>query len=498
MPSGLMALTLFAVVSLVSLVAATESPISASSSTTWPLEDQKNSNLYSRGRDSDYFELDRSLLAKQISGIVIAYLVFVGGLLSLLFFVGRRMRRTVHSSNYSLQVEMMKPIHPPAPSLTDASPTSPVSAHLPGADRGNSFSRSWSSLTRGNKPRGMSNNNNNSVGSIDESVVETDRRRAQEQMEMLYAAVLEHDEQKGAEIMEMGKDSSSGSDGHYQHQPQYPQHYHQNSVQSPDSTISNPFTDRSSRVLDEPSGPMSPAPAPASVQEPEPQLPTSPRSTGSRLSKRISSLSLFSSNHKTGSNGNGGSSNSIRSPRLPLGKKSISSPLASPDVTATQSYGDYQPPLTPRLYNPPAPPAPPTPQAPPIHVSPAPPPAKSSGMGRARTPAPLSLSSSSHLASSSANGPGQGGSLPFRDAFPPQSAPATKTTILERPAKQLNGPRTGMPTPYSPYMPFTPVTPLTPSRMVTKRQRKREGRENGLRVLNEDDMVKGDEDMWGY
>lgn len=55
-----------------------------------------------------------------------------------------------------------------------------------------------------------------------------------------------------------------------------------------------------------------------------------------------------------------------------------------------------------------------------------------------------------------------------------------------------------MPTPYSPYMPFTPVTPLTPSRMVTKRQRKREGRENGLRVLNEDDMVKGDEDMWGY
>lgn len=476
MLSSLMALALFAVVSL---VAATEPPTSTSA---WSLEDL-DSNLHHRS-DSDYFELDRSLLAKQISGIVIAYLVFVGGLLSLLFFVGRRMRQTVHSSNYSLQVEMMKPIHPPPPSSTDPSPISPVSAHLPGVDRGNGFSRSWSSLTRGNKPRGMPNNN--SVGSIDESVVETDRHRAQEQMEMLYAAVLEHDEQKEAGITEVGKDNSSSSDGHYYH---HHQHLHQNSIQSPNSTISNPFTDRSSRVLDEPSsGPLPPQPPP---QEPEPQLPKSPRSTSSRLSKRISSLSLFGSNHRTPSGANGDGSSSIRSPRLPLGKMSISSPLASPDVTTTRSYGDYQPPLTPRLYNPPAPPAPP------IHVSPAPPPAKSSGMGRAPAPAPLSLSSSSHLASSSANGPGQGGSLPFRDAFPPQSAPATKTTILERPTKQLNGPRTGMPTPYSPYMPFTPVTPLTPSRMVTKRQRKREGRENGLRVLNEDDMVKGDEDMWG-
>lgn len=55
-----------------------------------------------------------------------------------------------------------------------------------------------------------------------------------------------------------------------------------------------------------------------------------------------------------------------------------------------------------------------------------------------------------------------------------------------------------MPTPYSPYMPFTPVTPLTPSRIVTKRERKREGKESGLHVLNEDDIVKDDGDMWGY
>lgn len=87
--------------------------------------------------------------------------------------------------------------------------------------------------------------------------------------------------------------------------------------------------------------------------------------------------------------------------------------------------------------------------------------------------------------------------MPFRDAFPLQSAPATKTTVLERPVKPLNGPRTGMPTPYSPYMPFTPVTPLTPSRMVTKRQRKREAKDNGLRVLDENDIVQDDKDVWG-
>jgi hypothetical protein len=46
-------------------------------------------------------------------------------------------------------------------------------------------------------------------------------------------------------------------------------------------------------------------------------------------------------------------------------------------------------------------------------------------------------------------------------------------------------------------MPFTPVTPFTPGRMVTKRERRREERENGLRVLNEDDLVKDDHDVWG-
>ncbi|OJJ39568.1 hypothetical protein ASPWEDRAFT_169406 [Aspergillus wentii DTO 134E9] len=415
--------------------------------------------------------LDESLLAIQIGGIVGAYVIFVAILLTLLLVVGRRLRRAVHASNYSLQVEMMKPIK--SPSTMEPSPVTPISVNLPSPTKGHSFNRSWSSLTKGPKSH---ISGNGSVATIDESVVANDRQRAQEQMEMLYAAVLEHEAKKEAGI-DMSKDSVDDS-------------------QSPDSVQTNPFTDRSSRVSEGPSM----------------KLPASPRSTNSRLS-RLSSLSLFSSNNNNNNNNNNNSNSrepagasKLRSPRIAIRKMSISSPLASPDMTASASYGEDQPPLTPRLYNPPPPPAPPSasysenlPPLTPRLYNPPPPPAppaasapvsssKPPRMGRAPAPAPLTLSTAGQKSASS---------LPFRDAFPLQSAPATKTTILERPDKLKSGPRTGLPTPYSPYMPFTPVTPLTPSRVVTKRQRKRETKENGLHVLNEDDMVQDDDDMWG-
>ncbi|THC91722.1 hypothetical protein EYZ11_008825 [Aspergillus tanneri] len=379
--------------------------------------------------------LDESLLAIQIGGIVGAYVIFVAILLTLLLFVGRRLRRTVQSSNYTLQVEMMKPVKPPI--SMDPSPVTPTSANLPSPGRLNNFSMSWSSLTRG--PRSHTPGNGN-VGTIDESVVAQDRRRAQEEMEMLYAAVLEHDEQKAAAAAAASREDQE--------------------TQSFESEPTNPFTDRSSQVSDGPSTFQS-------------KTPMSPRSN-SRLSK-ISSLSLFNSNSRAQAN-----MGKLRSPLSALRKLPISSPVGSPDVTASNSYGEEQPPLTPRVYHPPPPPAPPAAIAPRRHE-------RTSGGGRAPAPAPLTLSTPGHGSSS----------LPFRDAYPLQSAPATKTTVLERPEKPVGGPRTGLPTPYSPYMPFTPVTPLTPSRIITKRQRKREIRENGLRVLNEDDMVRDEEDIWG-
>lgn len=409
---------------------------------------QDNSGLLSRlRRDKDLPvnpSLDQSLLAIQVGGIVGAYVIFVAVLLTLLLLIGRRLRRTVQSSNFSLQVEMMSPAKPSV--SIDPSPVTPISANLPSPNRPNNFSRSWSSLARGSRSH---LSGNGSVATIDESVVAYDRRRAQEEMEMLYAAVLEHDEQKAT--------GTAGSE-------------EEKDVQSPDSTVTNPFTDRSSRASEGPSA--------ASLRSPM-KSPTSPRS--SRLSK-ISSLSLFNSNPSPNAAPRPpADASKLRSPRLALRKLPISSPVGSPDVTASASYGEEQPPLTPRLYNPPPPPTPPAAIGPAPHQ-------RVSGGGRAPVPAPLTLSTVSSQGASS---------LPFRDAFPLQSAPATKTTVLERPEKPTGGPRTGLPTPYSPYMPFTPVTPLTPSRVVTKRQRKREVKENGLRVLNEDDMVRDDGDVWG-
>ncbi|PYI05001.1 hypothetical protein BO78DRAFT_398488 [Aspergillus sclerotiicarbonarius CBS 121057] len=430
-------------------------------------------------------DLNESLLAIQIGGIVGAYVIFVALLLSLLLFVGRRLRRTVLSSNYSLQVEMMKPVKPP-PSM-DPSPVTPISVNLPSPGP-RSFSRSWSSL--GRAPRSHVSGTT-SVATIDETVVQSDRQRAQEDLEMLYAAVMEHDAQKeaaAAAATARGANKDSDEDEAAEKE-----------IASPDSIPTNPFTDRSSHVS---SGPGSTAN----------NSPLSPRAS-SRLS-RISSLSLFNLNKshdkKDPNQPSTPNTSKLRSPRpFPLRKLSISSPVASP------SYPADHPPLTPRHYNPPRPPVPPLPAAiattsTNTNTSTTPPPLplptprldtnfsrqKSPGPSRGPVPPPLTLTTPT--SSGQQHGRSPSSSLPFRDAYPLQSAPATKLTVLERPLKSLNGPRTGIPTPYSPYMPFTPVTPLTPSTMITKRQRRRAEKESGLKVLNEDDLVRDDGDMWGY
>ncbi|KAJ5374090.1 hypothetical protein N7517_006096 [Penicillium concentricum] len=377
--------------------------------------------------------VNKPLLAIQVGSIVGAYVIFVAILLALLIFVGRRLRRTVQSSNYTLHMEILKPARPTV--SMDPSPVSPMSHNLPSPKSGGF--KSWGSLNRGTRPSQPSMNG--SMVTIDESIVATDRQRAQNDMEMLYAAVMEHDAQK-----------ASGVDLSVREQDLQ--------AQSPDSQLTNPFTDRGSHVSDNSLAPLAPLKSPTKGFN------------SSRLSK------LFN----TGSRANPEPSK-VRSPRLDIRKMPISSPLASPAVVTPRAYIPEDPPLSPRIYNPGPPPVVPGRRT---SESLRPPP------GRARAPAPLSLSTPSPSLSVPSN-------LPFREAYPPQSAPATKTTILERPVKNRMGPVTGMATPYSPYMPFTPVTPFTPGRTVTKRQRKREERGNGLQVLNEDDLVKDDDDIWG-
>ncbi|KAJ5696756.1 hypothetical protein N7536_007168 [Penicillium majusculum] len=395
-----------------------------------PVEAQ---NIQRESKSAAPLTVDKPLLAIQIGSIVGAYVIFVALLLALLIFVGRRLRRTVQSSNYTLHMEILKPVRPPA--SMDPSPVSPISHNLP-SPKSSGF-KSWGSLNRSARPSQPSMNG--SMVTIDESIVANDRQRAQHDMEMLYAAVMEHDAQK-----------ASGVDLSVREQDLQ--------AQSPDSQLTNPFTDRASHVSDNSLAPLAPLKSPTKGFN------------SSRLSK------LFNS----GSRANPDPSK-VRSPRLAIRKMPISSPLASPAVATPQAYIHENPPLSPRIYNPGPPPVVPRLQASEA-IRPAP--------GRARPPAPLTLNTPSPSSSIPSN-------LPFREAYPPQSAPATKTTILERPVKNRAGPLTGMATPYSPYMPFTPVTPFTPGRTVTKRQRKREERGNGLQVLNEDDLVKGDDDIWG-
>ncbi|KAJ5157121.1 uncharacterized protein N7482_008221 [Penicillium canariense] len=331
-------------------------------------------------------------------------------------------------------MEMLQPLKQ---SLNmDPSPISPRLQNMPSPSKASGVTTSWGNIPHGGRPSQTSVNG--SMVTVDESVVASDRQRAQDEMEMLYAAVMEHDAQKASGVSVAARDADSQTN-------------------SPDSQYTNPFTDRHASQATE-----------HSYREPL-QSPKSPKSSGSRLSK------LFSS--KSQSNPDGGK---LRSPRFPLRKLGISSPLASPDRSASTSYGHEQAPLSPRFYNPGPPPTAPRPGPATAQIMPP------TGQIRA-PPTPLNLSTVGQPPSN----------LPFRDAYPLQSAPATKTTILERPMKTRNGPVTGMPTPYSAYMPFTPVTPFTPGRTVTKRERRREERENGLRVLNEDDLVKDDKDMWG-
>jgi hypothetical protein len=109
------------------------------------------------------------------------------------------------------------------------------------------------------------------------------------------------------------------------------------------------------------------------------------------------------------------------------------------------------------------------------------------------------------LAATPANGASK--PLPLRVNFP-ESAPSTKTTFLDsRPAggaatavgagpRTGRTPRTGVPqTPYTPYMPFTPVTPVTP-RLVTRKERRDRGKQEGKTLLDESDLVRETAEEW--
>ncbi|KAL3472880.1 hypothetical protein BJX99DRAFT_261825, partial [Aspergillus californicus] len=294
-------------------------PAAASLSQEQPFS--STANLKRQNSLSEKASLDEPLLAVQIGGIVGAYVIFVAIIVTLLLVVGRRLRRTVQASNYTLQVEMMKPKAPitttTAASTTDPSPVTPT-------NKSHGF-RSWASLTKGNHSR---TSNNGSAGTIDhESVVAADRRRAQDDMEMLYAAVMAHDERRAAAST---SPISPADDVSLQElAPRSPMSYQ--------SAHPNPFSDYAARVPE-------PQFQPHHYQQPQPvkvapaaiPTPTSPRPPSSRLS-RISNLSLFNSNSNAEPGRNSPGASKIRSPRFPIRKLPISAPMRSPDPISPNS-----------------------------------------------------------------------------------------------------------------------------------------------------------------
>ncbi|WEW58336.1 hypothetical protein PRK78_003804 [Emydomyces testavorans] len=444
---------------------------------------------------------DLSLLWREIVAIVGAYLVLVFLFLGCLLTVGRRLRRGALQSNHTLEMEMLKPLRPSvntntlqtpqSPQTTWPSPMSGTESHVwptsPQKGKNRSFSLPWS---RGPTPISRAG----SVSTVDENVVRADRVKAQEEMERLYAAVMEHDAAMEAKANENHSPTKSPRQRlpplegppEFRHLRQRQQSYQAHSPVSPMSPLSQELP---SPVYSEPQIQHFPQEQHELPQisyhetTDQPQGPASPRSD---KPSRLSALSFLSSRSRGPKKLRRDSARNLP----------ISPPILSPEAR-TPGYPENQP-LSPRIYHPGPPPLNPLQQQQHQELRAKPRGPQFEKLRNTSVDTTYSVPPPLHLRSAGSST----STLPFRVAFNnvPMSAPATKTTIVERRDSILGpmGPRTGIPqTPYSPYMPFTPITPLTPSHMVTRADRKQRKKKNGLQVQTEVDLVMSDEEMWG-
>lgn len=425
---------------------------------------------------------DPSLLWREIVGIVGAYVATVALLLGCLLTVGRRLRHSAQSSNRTLEFEMFKPSAQPTNGIQPTLPqldTNGKSA-TPSKGKSRSFSKPWSSSNSRGPASPISRKD--SMSTVDEGVVKADRVRAQEDMERLYAAVMEHDAKQSA-VYDTEDDNTPTSARQPTSPMEFPEFRHLRQHQYPASPRSPrpPMTSLSPSAIPEEYAPYpTHSHYPHATQRPPKESVTSlpPKSPLSNRLSKISSLSLFSSKSREPASPKRLRHGSVRN--LP-----ISPPIRSAHADPGSPYAENQP-LSPRIYAPGPPPLNPLQQA--SSISPVDTASPDSMKG------PLIGSPQSRVAGSSTS------SLPFRVAFSGPQTPLVKTTVVEWRQTMLGrgAPRTGVPhTPYSPYMPFSPITPITPSRIVTRQERKQRQRENGMQVMTEEDAVMNEDDMWG-
>ena len=487
-----------------------------------------------------------AVLPYEIIGVVGAYIASVLIIGSLLLTVGRNLRKQA----LSMAVEPRE-----------------MAAGLPGGGR------HWYSPRRVKEkpsahesmrsaPSNYASPGGFSVGRFDVDVIEADRLQRQQEMEKLYAAVMEQDQERSAGRSEVTALPPMS--------PELPPEYSRRLPPKLNTTGPNSqhaesayLTPKSPVRAIYPPGSLSPGPASpvrSSYQARHPaQLDM--RINHSRGASHASSNTLVSAGSDTHL--------AQKKMRKSIRSLKISSPIIKPEH---DNDDGARTPLSPRFYTDPgAPPEPPTPRAQPyqsyatedatvdhngewhgyedyideVRDLPQPYPQKVSAHNYSN-PAQLVTNAASTRPDPTATAPARrtaaagNGSLPFREmnrqyaqqtqqarqmaqsssqtaAFPlspnnwnplsPSHAYATsagpvKTTFLEARRDRLGtGPRTGVPTPYSPYMPFTPLTPVTPH-LTSKAERKQRMKEDKKvrGVISEEDAVVEEKELWssGY
>ena len=442
---------------------------------------------------------DTKYLPLQIGGIAGAYLIWLIFVGTALVIVGRNLRRKAQSSPKTLAMEMMRPGNPDVSKDFDPSPISPPNRYPYGKSPASTVdtkelwpspekSRIGFGWGKGNRGHSKQTSMQSSVVTISEDVVEDHRARAQEDMERLYAAVMEQDEKRSLAVQ------STRSSQQTQVNPPEFQHLRGNTLTS--------------------QPPMSPT------------LPDAPKFEGRTTPRKSNRPTPIATTVSRGSSRSSVTSH-MKMRQGNFRDLPISPPMGSPELVPdfVSMYGESEP-LSPRLYEPGPPPLTPparearaqaqrmeatrlpsrlaeTHDAPPQTSIPSRQPPSHEYSGRKRTPAPLSLKTGHATQGSSGSLPLRSAPLPLR-AQPGAIRPPSmiKATVIESKPRHLGPgaptPRTGVPmTPYSPYMPFTPLTPMTPSRLVTRAERKQKAKEEGRRVLTEIDRVEEEGDMWG-
>ncbi|KAH5282695.1 hypothetical protein HBI70_064250 [Parastagonospora nodorum] len=402
---------------------------------------------------------DPNRLPYDVAGVVGGYVltVLIWGVL--LLTIGRKMRRKALEPPKALELELHnnKPIRPSIRTAPLASPS--LSA------------RSATSWLRKFKKSDSAVQSPviGSPTSFDQKVIDDHNQRAQADMERLYAAVMDHDEQKHASTVSVNEMEQRPMEQRprtmERRRPSAisttrSQHNEDDSPISPVKAIYPP---------DYQNGPMT-APMPHDrVRDQYP--PPSPRSI-------VSKRSHLSATNTTSS----------KNARFNLKNLRISGPIQK--YPGVDSDDEAHTPLSLRFYQPGAPPSPPTQQN-----SPTSPYDAAEELDRVQ---PLPLPAPHRGSARSASSPSS--TLPFRSFAEPLQSPGIQTTVLDRRVDKLSltTPKTGVPfTPYSPYMPFTPITPVTPH-LVSKRDRKAAAKmEKGRMKALKEDMVQSPKEIFG-